>query len=226
MTIEHKEIPDGKRHEPKGASTASAGTVYVSDGAGSGSWVVPELLGQASSLEGQILRASGDGSYTWKHSPEGWGYYKHNSGTQVFDNTFSKLLIDGLESSSTSAYLPYQIRGTSELWDNATNRITPITVGDSYTVRVDLPVTAEEGNPTEITISLDIGATTSITIPINTDYVKAGRSVPYQITFNFDIFALETFKANGGQFFLKTNTGTITVANPAIKITRTTAGDF
>ena len=36
--IEHKNIPDAGRHEPKGASTAAAGSVYVSDGAGSGSW--------------------------------------------------------------------------------------------------------------------------------------------------------------------------------------------
>lgn len=36
--IEHKELPDELLHEPKGASTASAGTVYIADGAGSGSF--------------------------------------------------------------------------------------------------------------------------------------------------------------------------------------------
>lgn len=39
MSTEHKNMPDAGRHEPKGASTAAAGTVYQSDGAGSGSWV-------------------------------------------------------------------------------------------------------------------------------------------------------------------------------------------
>ena len=38
MTIEHKNITDAERHEPKGASTAANGTVYVSNGAGSGAW--------------------------------------------------------------------------------------------------------------------------------------------------------------------------------------------
>ncbi len=38
MTIEHKNITDAERHEPKGASTAASGTVYVSNGAGSGTW--------------------------------------------------------------------------------------------------------------------------------------------------------------------------------------------
>jgi len=39
--IQHKNIADSDRHEPKGASTAAAGQVYVSDGAGSGSWQTP-----------------------------------------------------------------------------------------------------------------------------------------------------------------------------------------
>lgn len=38
MAIEHASIPDGKRHEPKGASTATIDQVYVSDGAASGAW--------------------------------------------------------------------------------------------------------------------------------------------------------------------------------------------
>ncbi len=38
MAIQHSAIPDADRHEPKGASTAAAGSVYVSDGAASGTW--------------------------------------------------------------------------------------------------------------------------------------------------------------------------------------------
>lgn len=37
-TIEHKELPDNLLHEPKGASTASANTIYIADGEGSGSF--------------------------------------------------------------------------------------------------------------------------------------------------------------------------------------------
>lgn len=36
--IEHKDIPDELLHEPKGAATASAGTTYIADGAGRGSF--------------------------------------------------------------------------------------------------------------------------------------------------------------------------------------------
>lgn len=38
MTIQHSALTGGEIHEPKGADTATVDTVYVSDGAGSGSW--------------------------------------------------------------------------------------------------------------------------------------------------------------------------------------------
>lgn len=37
-SIQHNELPDNLLHEPKGASTAANGTVYIADGAGSGSF--------------------------------------------------------------------------------------------------------------------------------------------------------------------------------------------
>ena len=36
--IEHVNIPDAFLHEPKGVAGASANTMYIADGAGSGSW--------------------------------------------------------------------------------------------------------------------------------------------------------------------------------------------
>lgn len=36
--VEHSQLPDELLHEPKGASTAAAGTTYVADGTGSGSF--------------------------------------------------------------------------------------------------------------------------------------------------------------------------------------------
>ena len=40
--VEHNAITDPNIHEPKGVSSASSGTVYVADGAGSGNWSTPE----------------------------------------------------------------------------------------------------------------------------------------------------------------------------------------
>ena len=79
--IEHSELPDNLLHEPKGASTAVAGTVYVADGAGSGSFkklpttslniTVPSVpvishtgISETSSLDGSTLSQAADGSLT------------------------------------------------------------------------------------------------------------------------------------------------------------------
>lgn len=65
MAIEHKDIPDAQLHEPKGAVSASSGEVYVSDGAGSGSWDFAQILGQAAATEGHQPYADGAGGVSW-----------------------------------------------------------------------------------------------------------------------------------------------------------------
>jgi hypothetical protein len=41
MALEHASLTGSQVHEPKGVQTAPSGTVYVSDGAGSGDWSDP-----------------------------------------------------------------------------------------------------------------------------------------------------------------------------------------
>lgn len=36
--IQHRDIPDAERHEPKGITAATAGQVYVASGSGTGTW--------------------------------------------------------------------------------------------------------------------------------------------------------------------------------------------
>lgn len=79
--IEHNELPDKLLHEPKGASTAVAGTVYVADGAGSGSFqklpttslniTIPTVTAASHTdvdstvdLDGSTLSQTADGSLT------------------------------------------------------------------------------------------------------------------------------------------------------------------
>ena len=57
---EHRDIPASESHEPKGADIAPAGSVYVFDGAGSGSPQVletPEPQRTVTELEAIILNA-------------------------------------------------------------------------------------------------------------------------------------------------------------------------
>ena len=80
-TIEHSELPDELLHEPKGASTAAAGTVYIADGAGKGSFqklpttslditavsildITPSTIDSTVSLDGASLSQAADGTLT------------------------------------------------------------------------------------------------------------------------------------------------------------------
>lgn len=65
MAIQHKNIPDNQLHEPKGIATASEGTIYTSDGAGSGSWALPKVVGQDLAVENAVLVADGEGGTEW-----------------------------------------------------------------------------------------------------------------------------------------------------------------
>lgn len=68
--IEHKNIVDPNRHQPKGIATANANDVYKATGgaADSGSWgeIIP--VGGDTADEGQVFASDGAGSGTWKQS--------------------------------------------------------------------------------------------------------------------------------------------------------------
>lgn len=66
MTIEHNVITDPNVHEPKGISIAAADKVYVSDGAGSGAWDDPPIIGSAGAAAGQVLHKTA-GGLAWQY---------------------------------------------------------------------------------------------------------------------------------------------------------------
>jgi hypothetical protein len=189
----HSSLSTTELHEPKGAAAATIGEVYVADGSGGGSWQPPKT---------------------------GWGSYKDGStGEQTFTTTAAKLQIDGA-TTTLETYLPLEIRGSGSLWNVTTDDLTPIAVGDAYTVRLDLPVTART-SANYITLSLDIGATAAISNAVVIRRIDCGRAAPFDLSISFNIFCLATFVANGGQIFLATDAGTLGITDPGVVITRT-----
>ena len=157
----------------------------------------------------------------------GFGFYVDGETTpvtQTITTADSKLSIDGSASNSTSAYLPKQIRGISELWDITNDKINSINIGDGYTVRIDFEIESKTGSPTGIDVTLDIGGGTSPTIAIVERIITVVKQAPYKISIAFPFFTLDTFKANGGQIFLKTDAGTVTIAKRQISIHRISSG--
>jgi len=154
----------------------------------------------------------------------GWANYVDGVSapvSQTFGSTPSQLLIDGLGGASENSYLPYEIRGSSELWSS--NKITPINLGDSYDVRINLKIDATASNPTRFAIALDIGSTPDGTggsgsVVILQDSRTLKNGVPQFHSLSFTIFSLSTFVANGGTFWIAVDNGTIDITERSILI--------
>ena len=140
--------------------------------------------------------------------------------------------INGLGSATTLNKLPLSILGDGtlggndgELWDVSTNKITPITEGDTYTLRISFDITASASNPTFIAIGLDIGTLAFPHIQIYEDSktLRTG-GLPQRYSFTVPIFDGSTFLNNGGRLFIYCNSGTADIENRDILITRTSSG--
>ena len=168
-------------------------------------------------------------NFTEIYNIHGWGYYQDAESsptTQTFNTTASKIQIDGGGANNNTSFLPYEIRGISDLWDTTNDEITPIGIGDSYSMRLDFTVTSETGSPNDIFIQLDIGGGATPTIVIVERYVTAGKGTPYNVSIGFPIFTLSTFNTNAGQIFISTDTGSITVSSRAIFLSRISSGQI
>lgn len=174
------------------------------------------------------MEKSNDNSFEL-YNRGGWGIYSDGlttTPTQVIGITPQLISIDGLGSTSNSDYLPREIRGTGELWDTVNNKIIPIGMGDSHSMRLDLEIITESANPEELDFGLDIGGGASPSIVIVQKLISLGKSTPYQISISFPFFTLSSFLANGGQLFVATNTGTVTIAKRSIMVTRISSGSI
>ena len=166
-------------------------------------------------------------NFTELYNIHGWGYYQDAEttlATKTINTTPSKLQIDGGGANSNTSYLPKEILGSGDLWDVVNDKITPIAIGDSYTLRIDLEITAKTSSPNLMDLKLDIGGGATPTINIVERIIGLSKTPPYKISVSFPIFCLSTFKTNGGQLFLSTDTGTVIIAARAISIFRISSG--
>ena len=157
----------------------------------------------------------------------GFGFYVEDQttpSTQVINTTPAILQIDGLGATSTSAYLPHEIRGVDELWDASVNEIKPINIGDGYTLRLDLEITSKTATPTELILDLDINGGATPTVVIVERIIGVGKTPPYVVSIGFPFFSLSTFVTNGGRLFLSTDSGTLTLTRRQLSIHRISNG--
>lgn len=178
---------------------------------------------------GDSIRQGGDkinDNFIELYNAQGWGYYEDDeTSTQSITSTASKLSINGLGSNNNEDYLPGDILGSGSLWDTTNNKITPIGLGDGYNLRIDFGITAKTGSPNYIEVILDVGGSATITNVEVESIISCTATTPFQTSISFPFFSLANFNANGGQIFLRTDTGTATLTKRAISIYRNYKGD-
>jgi hypothetical protein len=156
-TIQHKDLPESVLHEPKGASTASAGDVYVSDGAGSGSWATVDAIGSGAAAAGQLLVADGSGGTTFKTelaygemdiiaNSTGQALTAASDGTLYTNADYVQVTtglvageLSGVTYSSSTLIAPVTGEYNLSLWLNVTASVNNILVGLKFAVNGTIP---------------------------------------------------------------------------------------
>jgi hypothetical protein len=203
LAIQHSAIPDNQRHEPKGISTASAGQVYLADGATSGVW--------------RKVRESDLDFTNAANNKFGWNYRvdsQYTSGAPLAITSATKTVItnNGL-GALTNTTRPLGIT-------YAADSFTPSALNASYVLRVNAKVVAAAtaGTPYVCKISLEGGAA-PLQFAAQDLFIKGGSYVnDLSATFLFFTGSLNTNQPIKIYFTPDTNT---TVHNISWLIQRT-----
>jgi hypothetical protein len=223
MSTPHSTLTGADLHEPKGTAAASADEVYVADGVGSGAYAALEgtKLASTGANNRATLTSDGAGAVSWVDNMHGWGYYLDNASAQTITTTASKLSINGSGAATELTYMP---TGITNFWDTTGDAILADTLGDSYILRLDLPITNVTGSASILQMELDIGGGASPSTVIVTRQISIAAGSNKTVSVSFGFFALSTFIANDGQIFLSTDANTADVTAPAILIQRVSKG--
>jgi hypothetical protein len=162
MTISHSSIPDGKRHEPKGASTAVTRSVYHSDGAGSGSWRKTSDL---------------DIDYSVKANNKfGWNdvsgnLYTSGSPRAISSGARTQLTNNGLAAQTDTSRL-------GVLWNTSLNQFLINDLNAFYRIRVNLKAKTSSGAGTPYTLLFELQSDNGPTVIQGiTQTIKGGSYV-------------------------------------------------
>jgi hypothetical protein len=197
------------------------------DGDGTCSWQAGTAEGTAVLSTGETggtkyLREDGDNTSSWQPlvHPQGWGYYLDNASAQTITTTPSILSINGSGAATETSYLP---AGVTNLWDTTGDHVIASALGDSYIMRLDLPITNITGSASILQMELDISGAASPTTVIVTRQISISAGSNKTVSVSFGMFSLATFVTNGAQIFLSTDANTADVTAPAILIQRVSA---
>ena len=162
MTIQHSAIPDGQRHEPKGASSATVRQVYVSNGAASGTWRKLTDLDMDYSTKANNL-------FGWNDISDS----QYTSGSpRAITATTRTLLTNNASTSQTDT------TRLGNVWNTGTSAFTINDLNASYILRVTCKITAAAAASTPYITLFELeSANGPTTIVGQTQFIKGGGNV-------------------------------------------------
>jgi len=176
--IQHKDIPEAQLHEPKGASTSTAGQVLVSTG-GVSTW------GDLSDV------AKGSGSFS-QVQIQGWEDQQDTAttGTPIAvpgTSTYVYLTNNGAGTYTNESYI---LNGRTSAWDTGANQFnwasSGMVLGDTCDLRIDIYVTTTAANQVvDVDLEMGIGSGSVYDLEfIHTQYKTAGtQHLVFPLTF-------------------------------------------
>lgn len=186
--IQHKDIPDAERHEPKGISSAAANTVYMANGSATGAWTL-------------VNRLPGTG----------WGRYTNTvyTGTTALPVNNTPVLLP-LTTAADETQLPITLAGTTySLCDVATEKLLFVAAGDLHTITLSYKIYSITGSPAFMTLML-YGSTDGVTYTtvLGSTTVDVGIGAGQIITETALFPVTSDMVTHGAKIYLNTNTAT------------------
>jgi len=189
--IQHKDIPDAERHEPKGISAASANTVYMANGSATGSWT-------------PVNRLPGTG----------WGRYSNTTytGTNGLPISTTNVLLPFTDAADESQ-LPISLSGTTtSLMDLSTEALKFVAAGDLHTITLTYKVYSVSGSPASMDLIIfgsSDGVTYATQLGNKTISLIKGAGQVVTETAMFPVSS--DMVSYGAKIYLVTNTGTANI---------------
>ena len=203
---EHNTLTGASLHEPKGVAAALSGLAYISDGAGSGAWETPSLLGQGAATANQLLASDGAGGTQWV----GNGV----DATQILAR--SELSDQDPTTTDTPLQLLFGgVHSTAEFDIDAAGAIT-CNVSGTYNFRFNFRFARTAGAGDSILVLRYLIDGAEAAPPITAELTGAGSVYPYSVSVQFEVLATQILTVELMRDSAGNDDGGVHFFNPAL----------
>lgn len=192
MTIEHRLIPDAERHEPKGASSAFSGQVYVSNGSQSGAWrKIKEADIDYSSAASNV--------FGWNDVAD--SLYTSSSKRSLTAATRVQLTNNGLGVQTDQTRL-------GALWIPASNHFLINSLNASYQLRVNMKATSASAAGVPYTLKIELDSANGPFTLAGHDVIFKGGNYVNDISITIPFYVGSSVNNQGLRLFVTPDTAT------------------